>query len=133
MKNKLIWAAEHWFLLPVSAFLIMMILSFAGVKPAVPEADRHLEYAEYDGSGLVWQYTLKSTCFSAIAYDDGCEMLALIFRSNEDRAYVYSEFLERDYQEFISSSSLGGYYNQNIKGQYPCRRTDDIEGTWFEP
>ena len=34
MKKKLLWAVEHWFLLPIAAFLVMIILGFAGVKPA---------------------------------------------------------------------------------------------------
>ena len=132
MKKALLWIAEHWALIPLTAFCVMAILSFAGVKPA-QDANRFFVEKEYDGSGLVWQETPESTCFAAVGYDDGYERLALIFRSNETRTYVYSEILAKDFDDFIHSDSLGSYYNKHIKGEYPCERIDETEGTFYRP
>jgi len=132
MKEKLLWAAEHWFLLPFAAFLFMAVLSLAGVKPA-PDPGRFYDERPYTGEGLVWQQTPSSSCFSAVGYDDDHEMLALIFRDNQSAAYVYSEIWQSIYQELMAADSLGNYYNDNIKGQFPCERKDGIEGTYFEP
>ena len=79
------------------------------------------------GAGLVWQSTPNSSCFSWVAYDSGDEKLAVIFRSNETRAYVYSDFSQSDWDTFISASSLGSYYNTHIKGKYDCERYDDAD------
>ena len=87
----------------------------------------------YNGEYIVWQETPKSTCFSYVGYDSGFEVLALIFRDNPTRTYLYSEFLMMDYRAFMAADSLGGYYNKNIKGEYPCERIDNPAGTYFEP
>ena len=87
----------------------------------------------FDGSGLVWQETPGSTCFSYIAYDPGHKVLAVIFRSNTTRTYLYYDFTASDWKNFTAADSLGSYYNKNIKGQYSGERIDDIEGTYFEP
>ena len=71
-----------------------------------------------------WKSTPGSTCFSYIGYDSQHEKLAVIFRSNEDRAYVYSDFSASDWSEFKSADSLGSYYNKYIKGQYPSQKYD---------
>lgn len=81
----------------------------------------------FDGSGLAWQETPRSTCFAYIGYDSDFEKLAVIFRSNESRAYIYADFTAHDMSEFLSAPSLGKYYNQNIKGQYASERIDDAE------
>lgn len=128
MKEKLIWAAEHWFLLPITAAAVMIVLSLAGVR-----GPRQAEEETYTGKGIVWQATPRSSCFSYVGYDDGYEKLALVFRENDSRTYLYSEFLQSDYQDFMRADSLGSYYNKNIKGEYPCERIDDPEGTYFSP
>ncbi len=123
MKEKLIWAAEHWFLLPVAAFAVMVILSIAGVRGPAPEAED-----SYAGIDIVWQETPRSTCFSYVGYDEDNEVLALVFRDNDSRIYLYAEFPAAEYHAFMSADSLGGYYNKHIKGEYPSERIDDIDG-----
>lgn len=131
MKHKLVWALEHWYLLIVAAAMVMVILSLAGVKPA-PDPERFYDGRPYTGEGIAWQETPDSSCFAYVGYDDEYEVLALVFRSNEQRAYLYREFLYDDYRAFMAADSLGGYYNENIKGKYPGERIDDAEG-WFAP
>lgn len=132
MKKKLLWAVEHWFLLIPLAMLTMAILTLAGVTPR-PDASRFFEDRPYTGEGLVWQETPDSDCFSYVGYDEGYEVLALVFRSNETRTYLYSEITGSDYQELLAADSMGRFYNRNIKGRYPRIRIDDAEGTWYSP
>lgn len=74
-----------------------------------------------------WKSTPGSTCFSYIGYDSQHEKLAVIFCSNEDRAYVYSDFTAADWRNFTAADSLGSYYNAYIKGKYPSERYDADE------
>ena len=82
---------------------------------------------EYYGEDIFWQETPQSTCFIYVGYDPWEEKLGVIFRDNDTRAYVYSDFSQSDWNAFISASSLGSYYNAHIKGQYDCERYDDAD------
>ena len=84
-----------------------------------------------DFSAFDWWSTDNSTCFSYVGYDEDQEALAVIFRSNETRLYIYDDFSADDFDAFFSSSSLGKYYNSNIKGQYTCTRYDDFDTSKF--
>lgn len=87
----------------------------------------------YTGEGIAWQETPGSTAFAYVGYDSQYEKLAVIFRSNDSRTYVYSDFSIGDFLKFMEADSLGSYYNANIKNRYPCERIDDTSGTYFEP
>ena len=93
--------------------------------PSSPPASYYSDY--YDGSGMVWEETPSSTAFCYIGYDEDEEILGVIFRSNESRAYIYYDFSWDEWDDFTSASSLGSYYNEYIKGQYDGDRYDDAD------
>lgn len=106
----------------------------AGYKQGYDEGSEYNEdLPEYDGAGLVWQYTPNSSLFYAIAYDEGNHVLAVMFNSNKTRTYLYYGFSETTWDAFTSAESMGNYYNENIKGQYHGARIEEIKGTYFEP
>ncbi len=67
------------------------------------------------------RHSVSSTCFSTVGYDPDHETLVVQFR-NSGSIYAYSEFDQSAYDRFISSDSLGGHYNDYIKGRYPSER-----------
>lgn len=75
---------------------------------------------------IEWYSTDESTAFSRVGYDETGENLFVVFRSS-GKAYMYSEFPPSDFSEFIEAESLGSFYNQNIKGQYPSERYPDFD------
>jgi hypothetical protein len=68
-------------------------------------------------------YEVDSSCFSEIGYDPDEELLLVRFKDSGS-LYSYSDVPEDVYDEFESSDSLGGYYNDYIKGQYDCDRLE---------
>lgn len=67
--------------------------------------------------------TPNSTAFSMIGYDKDAKVLLVEFRDSGSR-YLYFGFSSSDYKAFSSASSLGKYFNSNIKGQFDCERVD---------
>lgn len=65
--------------------------------------------------------TDESEAFSEIGYCSEYELLYVRFR-NSGQTYVYTGFDEYDWKQFQRAPSLGGWFNQNIKGQYSCYR-----------
>lgn len=65
--------------------------------------------------------TPNSTCFSRIGYYESGKLLIVEFRDSGS-IYEYSKFSTEDWENFSSADSLGGYYNEHIKGNYPCER-----------
>lgn len=65
--------------------------------------------------------TPESTCFSRIGYIEGSMLLIVEFRESGS-IYEYSCFTAEDWDNFSSAASFGGYYNKQIKGNYPCER-----------
>ena len=63
--------------------------------------------------------TDESEAFSEIGYCSEYELLFVRFRSSYE-AYVYVGVDEYDWKQFRKAPSLGGWFNQNIKGQYSC-------------
>lgn len=92
---------------------------------SVPVAATPTPVKTFDGSGVKWQATPRSTCFAYVGYDKEFQKLAVIFRSNETRVYIYSDFTQSDMNNFLAADSLGEYYNENIKGFYDCERIDE--------
>jgi hypothetical protein len=69
----------------------------------------------------VWVDASRSTCFCNIVYYMESNTVEVCFR-NSGKWYRYTEVPEYIIEEFINAPSLGRYYNQNIKGQYPCEK-----------
>ena len=65
--------------------------------------------------------TPNSTCFSRIGYIEKSEILVVEFRESGS-IYEYSGFTADDWDSFSSADSLGGYFNQKIKGNFPYER-----------
>lgn len=67
-------------------------------------------------------HSVDSSCFYKIGYDSKYEKLVVVFNSNTDYMYVYSDFTSGDYKDFTAADSLGKYYNSYIKGVYPSEK-----------
>ena len=65
--------------------------------------------------------TPNSTCFSAVGYDEEREILFVQFRDSGS-VYSYDDVPQDIYDELFSAYSMGGYYNENIKGSYTAHR-----------
>ena len=68
---------------------------------------------------------LKHTNSSAIyeyGYDECYEKLVIVFTSNEDVLYVYSDISDDLFDDFKGASSLGSFYNAHIKGRYEAEK-----------
>lgn len=60
---------------------------------------------------------VDSSCFSRVGYDKEFEVLVVEFKET-GAIYAYFDFSNNDYEEFITAGSLGGYFNNSIKGFY---------------
>lgn len=67
------------------------------------------------------QETPGSTCFSRVGYYEKGQLLFLEFRES-GYIYEYGGFSAEDWESFIGADSLGGYFNENIKGEYTYDR-----------
>lgn len=62
--------------------------------------------------------TLSSSLISRIRYDEDARTLAVRFR--DDRAYLYRDVPPRVFEAMKRAPSAGRYYNEEVKGRYPC-------------
>jgi len=60
---------------------------------------------------------VSSTCLSEIRYDILTHQLGVTFRESGN-SYEYYQVPEDEYQELVASISIGGEYNNIIKGSY---------------
>lgn len=67
--------------------------------------------------------TPGSSCFSCVGYDRESETLRVEFRENGYQ-YVYLDVPYDEWDDFISASSLGTYYNKFIKPYYEYERIE---------
>lgn len=79
-------------------------------------------FKEYDPSETKVHHDLNSSTFYAVGYDKRFKKAKLIFNNDVtangvERFYVY-DLPEHVWEEFRLSSSLGEYYNNNIRGKY---------------
>lgn len=80
--------------------------------------------APFDPLTIPTHETPKSTCFSRIGYNAEHQILLVQFRDS-GRYYSYGEVSPELYDRFSSAESLGGFYNQYIKGHYDSIRYDE--------
>ena len=107
--------------------LLFLIFSFAFSSCKTQDQIRYEEaFAErmetYDPMDIQ-THRVNSTCFSEIGYDTETQMLLVRFLES-GKYYVYSEVPRSVYNSLNNAESIGGYYNEHIKGQYECRRLD---------
>lgn len=67
------------------------------------------------------QATPQSSCFSEIGYDSDWGILVVRFRDSGS-VYTYSNFPKGEWSKFVSTDSLGRWYNKYIKGKYKSER-----------
>lgn len=72
---------------------------------------------------FIWQ-PVESSALQEAAYSWLWQAAAVRFTSNLAAVYVYHDVPEDVYHQLISADSIGGYYNQSIKGLYECERFD---------
>ena len=100
------------------------ILTPSAVTPVVtvtPEITPSPTPAVFDVDNVDMQPTPGSSCFSEIGYDPDWEILVVRFRDSGS-VYIYLDFPIDEWNEFISASSLGSWYNKHIKGVYECEK-----------
>jgi hypothetical protein len=64
---------------------------------------------------------VDSTCFESVGYDDNEEVLYVRFLDSGS-VYAYYGVPYYEYDELVNADSIGGYYNDYIKGQYDCEQ-----------
>ncbi len=64
---------------------------------------------------------LNSSALASAGYDPAAQILEVEFAGNGS-VYRYYDVPETIYQSLISASSVGGYYNSSIRGQFISRR-----------
>ena len=72
---------------------------------------------------FIWE-PVESSALQEAAYSWLWQAAAVRFNSNPAAVYVYHDVPEDVYHQMISADSIGGYFNQYIKGQYECERFD---------
>ncbi|HEY9810391.1 MAG TPA: KTSC domain-containing protein [Halomicronema sp.] len=66
---------------------------------------------------------VNSTMASAIGYDPDQQTLQVEFSSG--KVYQYTDVEEETWESLCQADSIGGFYNNQIKGNYNCRRLND--------
>ena len=148
----------NFFMIPTYFTLIMGILIYMYVKQ--DKNKPHIEKGDLKKLMMVWAvvmsisfaysyffidydpfdtkliHNLDSSTFYAIGYDKRFKKAKLIFNTDVanygvQRVYIY-DLPEHIWEEFRLSSSLGDYYNKNIKGKYKSYviETDPSDEGW---
>lgn len=129
-RNSL-YATLFWIgIIAVSAVLPFVIPRGSIVKPK--SQSTYEEYEEYEEDEYdedesytpfedIWMEDVDSSCFSEVGYAYKTETLYVRFKDSGS-LYRYDEVPSYVYEELMDSDSLGGYYNSDIKGEYPCTR-----------
>lgn len=85
------------------------------------ELDESEYVVEVDYNDLL-EY-VDSSCFESVGYDDNNEVLYVRFLDSGS-VYGYYGVPYYEYEELIYADSIGGYYNDSIKGQYDCEQLE---------
>jgi hypothetical protein len=68
---------------------------------------------------MAWKTTQpSSTCINTIAYNDETNECQILFHKGTPMIYTIPNLPEEVYEEWISSGSVGSFFNANIRGQY---------------
>ena len=71
-----------------------------------------------DPSDDMQYWDVDSSAFDRVGYSERTHTLDVQF--DNSGWYRYTNISPSLFNEFINSESLGGFYNDYIKGQYPC-------------
>ncbi len=120
----------------IAVFLVFLLLICTGCtdestsETQSPSSD-YMSDAELDESGdyaVEVDYNdlleyVDSTCFESVGYDDNEEVLYVRFLDSGS-VYAYYGVPYYEYDELVNADSIGGYYNDYIKGQYDCEQLE---------
>jgi len=90
--------------------------------PKTTSAGTPINYS-FDLGNVDMEDTPDSSCFSEIGYDEQNEVLVVVFRDSGSM-YAYYDVPEGVWDDLYFASSMGSYYNKNIKGQYDCEKIE---------
>jgi KTSC domain len=62
--------------------------------------------------------SVTSRAISAVGYDGTNHRMKILF--NNGKIYDFCNVPRHIYEEILSASSKGTYYNKNIRGRYQC-------------
>lgn len=81
------------------------------------------EYHEFEIEMMFdgWE-NMESSAIESVSYVAPFEALGLVFVNNDDAVYVYFGVPRGTYREMLDADSAGGFYQENIKGQYPLTK-----------
>ncbi|MDD2297785.1 MAG: KTSC domain-containing protein [Sphaerochaetaceae bacterium] len=85
------------------------------------EEDEYIASETYEYSDYL--EPVSSTCFESVGYCDEEEVLVVKFLESGS-IYIYYEVPYYVYEDLIYANSIGGYYNENVKGQYHYKRIE---------
>lgn len=118
----------------LSIVLVLLLLVFTACAPGEENQSYYDDYGYekfeddneeinlYD-SAYESLEPVDSSCFSSVGYDSSLGLLWVEFWNTG--IYYYEDLSYNNYLDFISADSLGGYYNDYIKGQYPCGKLEE--------
>jgi hypothetical protein len=69
---------------------------------------------------------IASTTLTSVAYDEGKQLLELVFRSRA--VYRYFDVPARVHAGLLNSASKGAYFNEAIRGRYRFARVPEARG-----
>ena len=84
--------------------------------------ERIVGYVPYEGLNYVTETRtpVASTSVRSVGYDREDEVLELAFQSGG--VYRYFDVSQETYEELLHARSQGGYFHENVRGQYDYRR-----------
>ena len=65
----------------------------------------------------IWVSTPESSAFTKIGYNEGDEILLVVFRES-GLTYEYEQFSTNEWDDFLAADSKGTWYNTKIKPFY---------------
>lgn len=96
---------------------IQFLYTNGTTKTGLPKIDHKKSLFDIDDFIII--EADDSEAFYEIGYCKEFELLLVTFEGSYE-TYVYGEFSEDDWNSFIIASSLGRWYNENIKNKYSC-------------
>lgn len=116
--------------------LLLTLASCANEDPSPTTTSYYESESEYDDDLIEEDYEdeyeddytelleyVDSTCFESVGYSEDDEVLVVRFLDSGS-VYVYYDVPYYEYEELIYADSIGGYYNDNIKGCYECEQIE---------
>ena len=116
----------------LSVVLVLLLLVFTACAPGEENQSHYDDYEKFEDdneeinlydSAYESLEPVDSSCFSSVGYDSSLGLLWVEFWNTG--IYYYEDLSYDNYLDFISADSLGGYYNDYIKGQYPCGKLEE--------